>query len=154
MSRSNGNVTITQLSEEKNSCGLKVYLNPQCKYYILSKTKTVWHQNRRFLTYTKSFYTVGGGGWFDPLLILYVCPLTKKWSVNHFNGRFIWTVRDRITTKNPEKRFSKSYKLICILMSQISIWSPINQAKTTKSGSRRSTLRSWSGLASNQTLIP
>ncbi len=68
-------------------------------------------------------YTGGGDlfEWFDPLLILYVCPLTKKWSVNHFNGRFIWTVRDRITTKNPEKRFSKSYKLICILMCQICI---------------------------------
>ncbi len=40
-----------------------------------------------------------------PLLILYVCPLTKKWSVYNFNGRFIWIVRDRITTttKNPEK---------------------------------------------------
>ncbi len=46
---------------------------------------------------------------FDPLLILYVCPLTKKWSVYNFNGRFIWTVRDRITTttKNPEKCISK-----------------------------------------------
>ncbi len=29
---------------------------------------------------------------FDPLLILYVCPLTKKVSVYNFNGRFIWTV--------------------------------------------------------------
>ncbi len=46
---------------------------------------------------------------FDPLLILYVCPLTKKWSVYNFNGRFIWTGRDRITTttKNPEKCISK-----------------------------------------------
>ncbi len=34
---------------------------------------------------------------FDPLLILYVCPLTKKWSVYNFNGRFIWTVRGRKT---------------------------------------------------------
>ncbi len=40
---------------------------------------------------------------FDPLLILYVCPLTKKWSIYNFNGRFTWTVRDRITTINPEK---------------------------------------------------
>ncbi len=64
---------------------------------------------------------------FYPLLILYICPLTKKWSVYNFNGRFIWTVRDRITTKNPEIRISKSYKLICILMSQTSIWSPIKQ---------------------------
>ncbi len=63
------------------------------------------------------------GGLFDPLLILYVCPLTKKWSVYNFNGRFIWTVRDRITTKKIKKTaFQKSYKLICILMSEISIW--------------------------------
>ncbi len=65
---------------------------------------------------------------FDPLLILYVCPLTKKWSVYNFNGRFIWTVRNRITTKKIQKNtFKKSYKLISILMSVISIWSPINQ---------------------------
>ncbi len=59
-----------------------------------------------------------------PLLILYVCPLTKKWSVYHFNDRFIWTVRDRITTKKSRKiAFKKKYKLICILISQIRIWS-------------------------------
>ncbi len=64
------------------------------------------------------------GGKKYPLLILYVCPLTKKWSVYHFNGRFIWTVRDRITTKKSRKiAFKKNYKLICILMSQIRIWS-------------------------------
>ncbi len=57
------------------------------------------------------------------LLILYVCPLTKKWSVYHFNGRFIWTVRERTTTTKIQKNaFQKSYKLICVLMSQISIW--------------------------------
>ncbi len=43
---------------------------------------------------------LGVGGVFDPLLILYVCWLTKKCSVYNFNGRFIWTV------------------------SEISIWSP------------------------------
>ncbi len=63
---------------------------------------------------------------FDPLLILYVCPLTKKWSVYNFNGRFIWTVRDRITKKTKNKKqkyaFKKSYKLVSILMSEISIW--------------------------------
>ncbi len=60
---------------------------------------------------------------FDPLLILYVCPLTTKWSVYNFNGGFIWTVRDRITTtKNPEKCILKSYKWICFLMSEICIW--------------------------------
>ncbi len=69
-------------------------------------------------------YVQWGKKKIDPLLILYICPLTKKLSVYNFNGRFIWTVRDRTTTKNA---FKKSYKLICILMSQISIWSPINQ---------------------------
>ncbi len=45
---------------------------------------------------------------FDPLLILYVCPLTKKLSVYNFNGRFIWTVRDRTTTtKKCRKSHSK-----------------------------------------------
>ncbi len=44
------------------------------------------------------------------------------------NGRFILTVRDRITKKKIQKNtFQKSYKLICMLMSEISIWSPINQ---------------------------
>ncbi len=28
-------------------------------------------------------------------LILYICPLTKKLSVYHFNGRFLWTVREK-----------------------------------------------------------
>ncbi len=66
----------------------------------------------------------GGKTIFDPLLILYVCSLTKKWSVLNLNGRFIWTVRDKITTTKIQKNaFKKSYKLICILMSQISIWS-------------------------------
>ncbi len=53
--------------------------------------------------------------------------LTNKWSIYNFNGRFIWTVRDRITKKIQKNSFHKSYKLISILMSQISIWSPINQ---------------------------
>ncbi len=44
---------------------------------------------------------------FYPLLILYVCSLTKKLSVYNFNSRFILTVRDRIVTKNPEKHISK-----------------------------------------------
>ncbi len=60
---------------------------------------------------------------FDPLLILYVCPLTKKWSVYNCNGRFIFnSERQNNNKKNPEKCISNSYKLICILMSQISIW--------------------------------
>ncbi len=45
---------------------------------------------------------------FDPLLILYVCPLTKKWSVYNFNGRFILTVRNRITTKKSRKTHFKN----------------------------------------------
>ncbi len=49
--------------------------------------------------------------------------LNKKLSVYYFNGRFIWTVKDRITTKQIQKNaFQKSYKLICILRSEISIW--------------------------------
>ncbi len=56
----------------------------------------------------------------DPLLILYVFPLINKWSVYNFNGRFIFQ-------KIQKNVFQKSYKLICILMSQISIWSSINQ---------------------------
>ncbi len=84
-------------------------------------TATKVHLNTIF-TKKKYIYTVGKK-LFDPLLILYVCPLTKKLSVYHFNGRFIWTVRDRITKqKKSRKTFKKSYKLICILMSQISIW--------------------------------
>ncbi len=49
----------------------------------------------------------GGGGLFDTLLILCVCPLTKKWSVYNFNGRCIWTVRDRITTNKYRKTHFK-----------------------------------------------
>ncbi len=37
----------------------------------------------------KNDYTVGEKLLFDPLLILYICPLTKKWSIYNFNGRFI-----------------------------------------------------------------
>ncbi len=69
-----------------------------------------------------------GGKIILSLLILYTCPLAKKLSVYNFNGRFIWTVRDRITTtKSIKTHLKKLYKLISILMSQISIWYPINQ---------------------------
>ncbi len=44
---------------------------------------------------------------FDPLLILHLCPLTKKLSVYNFNSRFIWTVRDRITTNKSRKMHFK-----------------------------------------------
>ncbi len=63
-----------------------------------------------------------GGEKIDPLLILYILHYTI---VYNFNGRFIWNVRDRIT--KTKITFKKRYKLICILMSQISIWFPINQ---------------------------
>ncbi len=67
-------------------------------------------------------YIQWGKKLFHPLLILYVCPLTKKWSVYNFNGRFILTVGDRITTKKIQKKKIKmSYKLICILISEINI---------------------------------
>ncbi len=81
----------------------------------------------RWIQWEFTPYTVGTK-WFDPLLILYICTLTKKWSVYNFNGRFIWTVRDQNNNTNIQiNAFQKSYKLICILISQISIWSPINQ---------------------------
>ncbi len=87
----------------------------------------VWELNK-----FQVFYVMYINIKYDSLLILYVCPLTKKWSVYNFNGRFIWTERDRITrTKNP---FKKMYKLICVFMSQISIWSSINQQDFLLSG--------------------
>ncbi len=58
----------------------------------------------------QQYYLQWGENLFDPLLILYVCPLTKKWSVYHFNGRFIWTVRDRITTKKSRKMHLKKVR--------------------------------------------
>ncbi len=47
-------------------------------------------------------------------------PNGKEMISLFFYGRFIWTVRDK-------KSFQESYKLICILMNEISICSPINQ---------------------------
>ncbi len=55
---------------------------------------------------------------FDPLLILYF--LTQKLSVYNFNGRFILTLGD--SEKILKNAFLQSFKLICILMSRISIW--------------------------------
>jgi len=94
---------------------------------------------------------------YDPLLILYICPLTKKWSVYHFNGRFIWRVRGEIRTKKIQKHaFQKSYKLIFILMSQISIWSPINLQDVWLPGVfyTGKELRSLKGSAPNLSLLP
>ncbi len=72
-------------------------------YYTISNNN---NNNNNYYYYYYYYYTVGEKI-FDPLLILYICPLTKKWS----------------TTTNIQKNaFQKSYKLICILMSQISIW--------------------------------
>ncbi len=67
-------------------------------------------------------YTVGEK-WFDPLLILYVCPLTKNdQSIILMVGLFEKWDR-RTTTKIKQNAFQKSYTLICILMSEISIQS-------------------------------
>ncbi len=55
--------------------------------------------------YTCIWITYRGEYCFHPLLILYVCPLTKKWPVYNFNGKKIQI-----------NAFHKSYKLICILM--------------------------------------
>ncbi len=52
---------------------------------------------------------------FDPLMILNVWPLTKKLSVYNFKQKI---------QKNTSQNICK---LISILMSEISIWSPINQ---------------------------
>ncbi len=49
-------------------------------------------------------YVQWGKNYLIPCWFLYTCPLTKKWSVYNFNGRFIWTVTDRTTTtKNIQK---------------------------------------------------
>ncbi len=45
------------------------------------------------------------------LMILYVWPLTKKWSVYNCNGRFIWTVEDRITTDSKLSTMAKTKEL-------------------------------------------
>ncbi len=45
------------------------------------------------------------------MLILYVCPLTKKWSVYNFNGRFIWTVRQNNNKKIQKNAFQKKFDL-------------------------------------------
>ncbi len=64
--------------------------------------------------------TYSGKKIFDPLLILYVFPLTNKWSAYNFNGRFIWTVRDRTTTKKSRKTHFK--KVINWFITQLRTW--------------------------------
>ncbi len=59
----------------------------------------------------KCMGSTGGKKWFDPLLILYVCPLIKKLSIYNFNGRFILKVWDRITTKIPKKTHLKKLQI-------------------------------------------
>ncbi len=54
----------------------------------------------------------------NDLSIILMVGLFEQWENNR-----ITTKKSRKTQKNT---FQKSYKLICILMSQISIWSPIN----------------------------
>ncbi len=90
----------------------------------------VWELNK-----FQVFYVMYINIKYDSLLILYVCPLTKKWSVYNFNGRFIWTERQNNKNKKIQKNpFKKMYKLICVFMSQISIWSSINQQDFLLSG--------------------
>ncbi len=67
----------------------------------------------------------------NDLIPCWIC-MFAHWQRNDqsiiFNCRFTWTVRDRIsTTKIQKNAFKKSHKLICILMSEISNWSPVNQ---------------------------
>ncbi len=50
-----------------------------------------WRQKTFWVNYSLERFRCnysGGGGLFDPLLILDVCPLTKKLSVYNFNGLF------------------------------------------------------------------
>ncbi len=70
---------------------LKECIIPELLEHIINITYKNKTWKRKILQWGKQL--------FDPLLILYVCPLTKKLSGYDFNGRFIWTVRDRITTK-------------------------------------------------------
>ncbi len=73
-----------------------------------------FHQFQNKYTWTKmQQYMYSGGKLFDPLLILYVCPLTNKLLVYNFNGRFIWTVRDRITTTKSRKTHFKKVIIWC-----------------------------------------
>ncbi len=97
---------------------LTVFL-PKCQqkcdlYYCIKQIglRLCWQWEIMYIIYLKN--TVEKNKQIVPLLILYVCPLTKKWSVYYFNGRFIWTVRNRI--KDKKNAFQKSYKLICILV--------------------------------------
>ncbi len=70
-------------------------------YHLIEKSAPIYHIG------SFKFYVQWGKKSFDPLLILYVCPLTKRWSVYNFNGRFIWTVRNRITTRKSRKMHLK-----------------------------------------------
>jgi hypothetical protein len=95
---------------------------------------------RKFWHHQKSKELQWGKKVFDPLLILYVCPLTQKWSVYNFNGRFIWTVRDRITTTNIHNNpCQKCYTLICIWTHLLSF----QTASGTKVSSRDPTRFAW-----------
>ncbi len=58
----------------------------------------IWINNKKILCLHNCLHTVGEK-LFDPWLILYICPLTKKLSVYNFNGRFIWTVNKKKSTK-------------------------------------------------------
>ncbi len=74
----------------------------------LSQDQLIWaapHSIYSFLSliYNNCSLIYSGIKIFDPPLILYVCLLTNKWSVYSFNGRFIWTVREKIQKNSPKK---------------------------------------------------
>ncbi len=78
----------------------------------LSQDQLIWAAPHSIYSFVSLIYNncsliYSGIKIFDPPLILYVCLLTNKWSVYSFNGRFIWTMRDRITTKKSRKIHQK-----------------------------------------------
>ncbi len=99
-------------TQEGSACG---HRTPPLTWTLPSRTLPLLHNPRSttrtpdplFLLDTSSPLDTLLDQLFDPLLILYVCPLTKKWSVYNFNGRYSWTVRDRITKKKSRKTHLK-----------------------------------------------
>ncbi len=74
----------------------------------LSQDQLIWAAPHSIYSFVSLIYNncsliYSGIQIFDPLLILYVCLLTNKWSVYSFNGRFIWTVREKIQKNSTKK---------------------------------------------------
>ena len=62
----------------------------------------LWHISSGIYAYIQYWYlqlTIHIHNFFDPLLILWVCPLPKNGTVYNFNHRYMLTLRDRISQK-------------------------------------------------------